>query len=105
MDVLSAGEEAAGLWHLITIFAVGTDAEGDGSNANYESAHDGSVGLPVGRSRPPTTYSQKLRELFVSSSLNAKFRGTHQLGTTPPWGKDIYHHRPTPIMIEILNQG
>lgn len=37
------------------MLTVGTDTEGDGSDANHESAHDRGVGLPVGRLGVPTT--------------------------------------------------
>lgn len=37
------------------MLAVGTDAEGHGSDADHESAHDCGVGLPVGRLCVPTT--------------------------------------------------
>ena len=54
-NVLPAGEEAAGLRHLVTIFPVSTDAEGDSSNTNDKGTHDRSVGLPVARLSVPTT--------------------------------------------------
>lgn len=54
-NVLPAGEEAAGLGHLVAVLPVSADAEGNGSNANNEGAHDRSVGLPVARLSVPTT--------------------------------------------------
>lgn len=54
-DVLPAGEEAAGLGHLVAVLPVSADAEGDGSNADNEGTHDRGVGLPVARLSVPTT--------------------------------------------------
>ncbi|KAF3397774.1 hypothetical protein F1880_006003 [Penicillium rolfsii] len=54
-DVLPAGEEAAGLGHLVAVLPVSTDAESDSSNANNEGTHDRGVGLPVARLSIPTT--------------------------------------------------
>ena len=54
-DVLPAGEEAAGLGHLVAVLPVSADAEGNGSNANNEGAHDRGVGPPVARLSVPTT--------------------------------------------------
>lgn len=54
-DVLPAGEEAAGLGHLVTVLPVSADAEGDGRNTDNKGAHDRSVRLPVARLSVPTT--------------------------------------------------
>lgn len=52
---LSAGEETAGLGHLVAIFPIGADAEGDSSDTNDKGAHDRSVGPPVSWLGVPTT--------------------------------------------------
>ena len=52
---LSAGEEAAGLWHLVAMFPISADAEGDSSDTKHKSAHDRSVGPPVSWLGVPTT--------------------------------------------------
>ena len=54
-DQLSAGEESAGLGHLVAVFALGAEAEGNGSDTNHKGAHDRSVGPPVGWLGVPTT--------------------------------------------------
>lgn len=45
--VLSAGEETALLRHLVSVFALGAEAEEDTSDQDDREAHDGSVGFPV----------------------------------------------------------
>ena len=45
--VLSAGEETALLRHLVSVLAVGAQAEEDTSDEHDREAHDGSVGFPV----------------------------------------------------------
>lgn len=52
---LSAGEETAGLGHLVAIFPISADAEGDSSDTNDKGAHDRSVGPPVSWLGVPTT--------------------------------------------------
>lgn len=52
---LSAGEETAGLRHLVAIFPISADAEGDSSDTNHKGAHDRSVGPPVSWLGVPTT--------------------------------------------------
>lgn len=52
---LSAGEETAGLGHLVAIFTISADAEGDGSDTNHKGTHDRSVGPPVSWLGVPTT--------------------------------------------------
>jgi hypothetical protein len=46
-DVLSAGEEAALLGHLVAVFAVGADHPDHADDAAEDQAHDGRVALPV----------------------------------------------------------
>lgn len=54
-DLLSAGEEPAGLGHLVTVLPLSTEAEGDRSDTNHKGAHDCGVDPPVGRLGIPTT--------------------------------------------------
>lgn len=52
---VSAGEETAGFGHLVAIFAISADAEGDSSDTNDKGAHDRSVGPPISWLGVPTT--------------------------------------------------
>lgn len=53
--VLSAGEETALLGHLVSVFALGAQAEEDTGNEDNREAHDGGVGFPVLGLRVPAT--------------------------------------------------
>lgn len=44
---VSAGEEAALLRHLVSVFALGAEAEEDTGDQDDREAHDGSVGFPI----------------------------------------------------------
>ena len=54
-DVLSAGEEAALLGHLVAVLALCGNGPGHADNAGENEANDGGVALPVGGLRIPTT--------------------------------------------------
>lgn len=54
-DTLSAREESASFGHLVAVFAVGADAEGNGGNTENGSTHDCGVGFPVRGLSVPTT--------------------------------------------------
>jgi hypothetical protein len=55
IDVLSAGEEAAWLGHLMPVLAVGAQFPCQTGDSEDDEGEDGSVGLPVGRLSVPTT--------------------------------------------------
>lgn len=48
LDILSAGEEAAWLGHLVSEFALGAQVPRQGCDADDDGAEDGGVCLPVG---------------------------------------------------------
>jgi hypothetical protein len=54
-DVLSAGEEAALLGHLVAVLALRGYGPGHADDAGEDEADDGGVALPVGGLRIPTT--------------------------------------------------
>ena len=54
-DVLSAGEEAALLGHLVAVLALFGNGPGHADDADEDEADDGRVALPVGGLRIPTT--------------------------------------------------
>ena len=54
-DVLSAGEEPALLRHLVAVLALCGNTPGHADDADKDEANDGSVALPVGGLRIPTT--------------------------------------------------
>lgn len=74
---VSAGEESAGFGHLIAVLSVSTNAEGNGSNSNDESAHDGGVGPPVAWLGVPT------------SSGGPNFLGVRDLSTSTHCDRDV----------------
>jgi hypothetical protein len=68
MLVLSAGEEATRLGHLVAVLSVCADHPGHSDDAAHDEAHDGRVGLPVGGLRVPTT-GRRPDVLWVSATV------------------------------------